>query len=291
MAVADAELARTEAGLDALELHTPPAPSWRARALRAAVPKLTALAVLLAAWQLVVSLRLRPAYLVPGPADVWATFAEQWRSGHVTAAVWTSLSRGAIGFALALLIGTALGLLMARVALVRLAIGSLVAALQSLPSVVWVVPGLLILGPNGATILFVVVVGAFPSVALGVVSAVEQTPPLLVDVGRALGARGFALLRHVLIPAALPGYLAGIKQAWSFAWRSLMAAELITQSSDLGLGLGQLLDSGRQTLDMSLAIMAILVILAIGVAVDSLVFSPLSRGVNRRRGLLEARGA
>lgn len=178
---------------------------------------------------------------------------------------------------------------MARVALVRLAIGSLVAALQSLPSVVWVVPGLLILGPNGATVLFVVVVGAFPSVALGVVAAVEQTPRLLVDVGHVLGARGLALYRHVLIPAALPGYLSGVRQAWSFAWRSLMAAELITQSADLGLGLGQLLDAGRETLDMSLAVMAILLILVVGVAVDSLVLSPLTRGVNRRRGLVEVR--
>ena len=257
--------------------------------LRGMVPRLCAAALLLGAWQLAASLHVRPAYLLPAPADVWSTFAAQWREGHVTGAVWTSLSRGAVGFALALLIGTPLGLLMARVATVRLAIGSLVAALQSLPSVVWVVPGLLLLGPGGATIVFVVVVGAFPSVALGAVAALEQTPPLLVDVGRSLGARGLALHRHVLLPAALPGYLAGTRQAWSFAWRSLMAAELITQSADLGLGLGQLLDAGRQTLDMSLSIMAILVILAVGVAVDGLVFSPLTRTVNRRRGLVGAR--
>ncbi|HEX3604819.1 MAG TPA: ABC transporter permease subunit [Candidatus Dormibacteraeota bacterium] len=258
-------------------------------AVRAAAPKLTAVAVLLAVWQLVVILHLRPGYLVPGPRDVWSTFAEQWREGHVLGAVWTSLSRSAVGFAIAVLIGTPLGLLMARVALVRLAAGSLVAALQSLPSVVWVVPGLLLLGPSPSTILFVVVMGAAPSVALGLAQAVEQTPPLLVDVGRAAGARGLALYRHVLLPAAFPGYVAGLRQAWSFAWRSLMAAELITQSADLGLGLGQLLDSGRQTLDMSLSITAILLILAVGVAVDALVFSPLSRGVNRRRGLLEVR--
>jgi NitT/TauT family transport system permease protein len=290
MAVADAESARTEAGLDALELSTLPAPSRGGRAARALAPKLTALVLLLAAWQVVVVLRLRPEYLVPSPGDVWSTLVHQWRAGHVSSAIWTSLSRGAVGFGLALLIGTPLGLLMARVPMVRLAIGSLVAALQSLPSVVWVVPGLIIFGPYPATILFVVVVGAFPSVAQGVAGAVEQVPPLLVDVGRALGARGPALYRHVIIPAALPGYLSGVKQAWSFAWRSLMAAELITQSADLGLGLGQLLDSGRQTLDMSLAIMAILVILAVGVAVDALVLSPLSRRVNRRRGLVEARG-
>jgi sulfonate transport system permease protein len=288
MAVAEGGLARVEAGLDALQRERPEAPSCGGRLVRVAAPKLTAAAVLLAAWQLVVALRLRPVYLLPGPAEVWSAFLTQWRQGHVGAAVVTSLGRGAVGFALALLAGTPLGLAMGRVRVVRLAIGSLVAALQSLPSVVWVVPGLIVFGPYPPTIVLVVVLGALPSVAQGMASAVEQTPPLLVDAGRTLGARGLSLYRHVVLPAALPGYLSGVKQAWSFAWRSLMAAELITQSADLGLGLGQLLDSGRQTLDMSLAVMAILVILAVGVAVDALVLAPLSRGVNRRRGLAEA---
>jgi NitT/TauT family transport system permease protein len=290
MAVVDGALAAAEAGLQTAEPPPSPRPSRSARLARAAAPALTAGAVLLAAWQLVVALRLRPAYLVPGPAEVWSSFVVQWRQGHVTAAVATSLGRGAVGFALALLIGTPLGLVMGRVRAVRLAIGSLVAALQSLPSVVWVVPGLIVLGPDPATVVFVVVVGAVPSVAQGAATAVQQTPPLLLDVGRALGARGPALYRHVVIPAALPGYLSGVTQAWAFAWRSLMAAELITQSADLGLGLGQLLDTGRQTLDMSLALMAILVILAVGIAVDTLVFAPLSRGVNRRRGLAGTHG-
>jgi sulfonate transport system permease protein len=288
MAVAEGGLVRVEAGLDALQRQAPAEPSWSVRLARAAAPKLIATAVLLAAWQLVVALRLRPTYLLPGPAEVWSAFLGQWRQGHVAAAVMTSLGRGAIGFALALLAGTPLGLAMGRVRAVRLAIGSLVAALQSLPSVVWVIPGLIVFGPYPATIVLVVVLGALPSVAQGVAGAVEQTPPLLVDAGRALGARGLSLYRHVVIPAALPGFLSGMKQAWSFAWRSLMAAELITQSADLGLGLGQLLDSGRQTLDMGLAVMAILVILAVGIAVDALVFGPLCRGVNRRRGLVEA---
>lgn len=288
MPVAEGGLAGVEAGLDALQRQAPAEPSWGVRLVRAAAPKLTAAAVLLAAWQLVVALRLRPTYLLPGPAEVWSAFLGQWRQGHVAAAVVTSLGRGAVGFAVALLAGTPLGLAMGRVRVVRLAIGSLVAALQSLPSVVWVVPGLIVVGPYPATIVLVVVLGALPSVAQGVAGAVEQTPPLLVDAGRALGARGLSLYRHVVIPAALPGFLSGVKQAWSFAWRSLMAAELITQSADLGLGLGQLLDSGRQTLDMSLTVMAILVILAVGVAVDALVFAPLCRGANRRRGLVEA---
>ena len=284
---AEADLDRVEAGLDALDLAATeaPAPSRLRTAVGLTLPKLAAVGVLLGIWQLAVSLRLKPDYVIPPPTDVWHTFTDQLGRGHVTQAVWASLSRGAVGYAASMVIGTPLGLLIARVRLVRLGIGSLVASLQSLPSVTWVPFGLLLFGPNAAMIYFVVIMGAFPSIAGGMVAAVDQTPPLLLNVGRALGARGLAMYRHVIVPAALPGYVAGLKQAWSFSWRSLMAAEIIVGDPDLGLGLGQLLDSGRQLSDMTLVIMSILVILVVGVAVESLIFAPLSRSVARRRGL------
>jgi NitT/TauT family transport system permease protein len=128
--------------------------------------------------------------------------------------------------------------------------------------------------------------GAVPSIANGTISGVDQVPPLYLRVGRVLGARGLRAAWHIVLPAALPGYLGGLKQGWAFAWRSLMAAELITQAPRLGTGLGQLLDAGRQLADISLVFGMILAILAVGVAIDQLLFSPLERGVLRRRGLL-----
>jgi len=110
-------------------------------------------------------------------------------------------------------------------------------------------------------------------------------PPLYLRVGRVLGARGLRAAWHIVLPAALPGYLGGIKQGWAFAWRSLMAAELITQAPRLGTGLGQLLDAGRELSDVSLVFGMIVVILVVGVAIDRLLFSPVERGVLRRRGL------
>jgi len=130
--------------------------------------------------------------------------------------------------------------------------------------------------------------GAVPSIAGGMVSAFDQIPPLLLRVGDAMGARGVDRYRHIILPAALPGYVAGLKQAWSFSWRSLMAAELIASGGDLGLGLGQLLDQGRAQEAMPQMLVAILLILAVGVLVDGLVFAPLDRGVRRRRGLAVA---
>ncbi len=114
----------------------------------------------------------------------------------------------------------------------------------------------------------------------------DQIPPIYHRVGRILGARGLRAAWHIAVPAALPGYVGGLKQGWAFAWRSLMAAELITQSPDLGTGLGQLLDSGRQLSDISLVFAMIIVILAVGIAIDQVLFSPLERDVLRRRGLL-----
>jgi NitT/TauT family transport system permease protein len=285
MAIAELRNGSVEAGLDALALPVGGGRRRRRRILRVVVPKLVAAACLLGVWQLVVFLHIWPNYALPSPGDVWQTFADDARAGSVAEAIGTSLRHGFEGYLLAVLVGTPLGLLIARVRVVRYAIGSAVAALQSLPSVTWVPVGIIWFGLSQTTILFVVVMGAFPSIAGGMVSAVDNIPPLLLRVGDALGARGIARYRHIVLPAALPGYIAGLKQAWSFSWRSLMAAEIITTGPSLGLGLGQLLNQGRELQDMRLMLMSILVILAVGVLVDALVFAPLDRAVRRKRGL------
>jgi NitT/TauT family transport system permease protein len=285
MAITELRNNSLESGLDALTLPVGGGRRRGRRIVRVLVPKLVAAACLLGVWQLVVLLGIWPSYVIPSPADVWQAFIEQARSGHIGGAVWTSLQRGFEGYLFAVLIGTPLGLLTARVRTVRYAIGSLVAALQSLPSVTWVPVGIVWFGLSQTTILFVVVMGAVPSIAGGMVSAVDNIPPILLRVGDAMGARGIARYRHIVLPAALPGYIAGLKQAWSFSWRSLMAAELITAGPMLGLGLGNLLNVGRDESDMAKMLMAILVILAVGVLVDALVFSPIDRTVRRRHGL------
>jgi NitT/TauT family transport system permease protein len=285
MAITELRNNSLESGLDALTLPVGGGRRRGRRIVRVLVPKLVAAACLLGVWQLVVLLGIWPSYVIPSPADVWQAFTEQARSGHIGGAVWTSLQRGFEGYLFAVLIGTPLGLLIARVRTVRYAIGSLVAALQSLPSVTWVPVGIVWFGLSQTTILFVVVMGAVPSIAGGMVSAVDNIPPILLRVGDALGARGVARYRHIVLPAALPGYIAGLKQAWSFSWRSLMAAELITAGPSLGLGLGHLLNVGRDESDMRQMMMAILVILAVGVLVDALAFSPIDRAVRRRHGL------
>jgi NitT/TauT family transport system permease protein len=288
MAVTDARTAQVESGLDQLDLPGTGSTPWQRRLAEVMLPKLAAAVLLIGVWQLV-TVAGWWTNTVPGPGDVWSSFVTQWQQGSITQAVGTTLFHVAQGYAMAILIGTPIGLLVARVRLVRYAIGSLIQALQSLPSVCWAPVAILWFGLAPATLIFVVVMGAFPSIAGGTVSAVDQIPPLLLRVGDAMGARGIARYRHIVLPAALPGYVSGLKQAWSFSWRSLMAAELIAYApATLGLGLGQLLDSGRQQSDFPLMFMTIFVILIVGVVVDALVFAPLDRGVRRRRGLSAA---
>ncbi|MFD1152403.1 ABC transporter permease [Saccharothrix hoggarensis] len=285
----DTDLAAVGAGLDALDAPSQERrPSLRKRFLRTAVPPLIAFALLLGVWQGLWALALWPEYQLPSPASVWAAVAEAIQTGRAFEVLWTSVSRAVLGFLTAVVIATPLGLLIAKVRVVRAAIGSLLTGLQSLPSVAWVPAGILWFGATPSTIYFVVLMGSVPSIANGLVSGVDQVPPLLPRVGQALGAGRFASARHILLPAALPGYLAGLKQGWAFSWRSLMAAEIIATSPQLGEGLGQYLHNGSALNDISMVIAAIFLILLVGVGIELLVFRPLERAVLRARGLTGA---
>jgi NitT/TauT family transport system permease protein len=274
-----------EAGLDALET-TPEREGGRAAAvLRAAYPPVLALGLILAVWQALYAAKIWPDWKLPGPSDVFSSLKDTFSSGDAWPAVGHSVEHGAVGFGASVVIGTVLGLVVGRVRPVRAGVGPILSGLQSLPSVAWVPPALMFFGPKPAMLYGVVLLGAVPSIAVGVVSGLDQVPPLYLRVGRNLGARGLASVRYVLLPAALPGYLAGLRQGWAFAWRSLLAAEIIVQSADLGHSLGFLLKNAQDANDMAGAFAAIALILAVGVAVNQLLFVPLERRVLRSRGL------
>ncbi|MGW2230598.1 ABC transporter permease [Streptomyces formicae] len=282
------DLAGLEAGLDALESGAGPTRTpVRQVLVQKVMPPLTAVVLVLLVWQALVSFKIvdDPTKL-PSPSAVWDEVTEAWKQGTLLDFIWTSVSRGLLGFLFALAIGTPLGLIVARVRFVRAAIGPILSGLQSLPSVAWVPPAVLWLGLNNQMMYAVILLGAVPSIANGLVSGVDQVPPLFLRAGRTLGATGLRHTWHIVLPAALPGYLAGLKQGWAFSWRSLMAAEIIASSPDLGVGLGQLLENGRNASSMPMIFLAIFLILIVGIAIDLLIFSPLERRVLRGRGLL-----
>jgi NitT/TauT family transport system permease protein len=283
----EAQNRTVEAGLDALNSapQLPPAPGPGRIFVRSVLPPIVFLVLLVGVWQLAYLAHIKPSYALPSPADVWQTFWKTVQDGRATEAVWTSLSRGAVGFAMSLVLGTLLGLAMWWSRWLRAAIGPIVSGLQSLPSVAWVPAAIIWFQLSNAAIYTVVLLGAVPSIANGLLSGMKQVPPLFERVGRVLGLSAFGRTRYVLLPAALPGYLGGLRQGWAFAWRSLMAAELITYSPRLGQGLGQLLNVGRELSQMSLVITSIVLILVVGMAIELLIFAPIERRVLTRRGL------
>ena len=287
----DVENRAVEAGLDALDAGSdlPAGPGPGRRFVRSVLPPLVFLALLVGVWELAYLAELKPSYVLPGPADVARKFWETVQDGKAAEAIWTSLSRGAVGFGMSLVIGSLLGLAMWWSRWLRAAIGPIVSGLQSLPSVAWVPAAIIWFQLSNAAIYTVVLLGAVPSIANGLLGGLKQVPPLFDRVGRVLGLSAVGRIRYVLLPAALPGYLGGLRQGWAFAWRSLMAAELITYSPTLGQGLGQLLNIGRELSQMSLVITSIALILVVGVAIELLVFAPLERRVLHTRGLTTGR--
>jgi NitT/TauT family transport system permease protein len=275
------------AGLDALELSEAARVSRARRVWAATWPKLGAIALGLAIWQAVVWSGWKPTYLFPGPGTVFGELWELTKDGTLGEALLRTMRRAGQGYVLAVLIGTVIGVLVARIAVLRAAFGSLITGIQTMPSVAWVPWSILLFKLSEGAILFVTVLGAAPAVANGVISGSDQIPPILLRAGRVLGARGVAAYRYVVLPASLPGFVGGLKQGWAFAWRSLMAGEIIVLVAGQP-SVGNLLEINRG-LSRADGVMAImLVILFTGLLVDALVFNTLERAVRRRWGLLES---
>jgi NitT/TauT family transport system permease protein len=255
----------------------------RRRIWRQTWPKLLAVGLFVALWQAVVATGWRPQYVLPAPATVLEDLLEQFSRPDFWSAVGTTLQRGITGFLAAIVLGTTLGVAVARFRVLRAGVGSLVTGLQTMPSIVWFPLAILLFGFTEQAIFFVVVLGAFPSIANGIVSGIDHVPPAFTRLGTVLGAGSVQLYRHVVLPAALPSYVQGLNQGWAFAWRSLMAGELlviIEGRPSLGGRLMFALEFG----DAVRLIAYMLVILALGMLADS-VFSSAAQRMRARRGL------
>jgi NitT/TauT family transport system permease protein len=250
-------------------------------AVRELGPPLAGIAGLIVVWAAIAALTSTAS--IPSPADVWRAFVEGLGDGSLFEATWRTLARLAFSFSVAVVLGTAIGVGLALNEFARRAIRPLIVALQITPFVAWVPIAVIWFGVSERAVVFVAIVGAFPAMTLATIQAFRQVPPLYERAGRTLGASGWSLYREVVFPAALPGYMAGLQQAWGFAWKALMAGELIVAAAS-STGLGHLLADEAGNVTALLAALAVIV--AIGVAVDYLVFGRLDRRIRPRRGLL-----
>jgi NitT/TauT family transport system permease protein len=279
----DAELA----GLDALDTAVSPVRGRVHRLWSSLWPKLAALGIVLFLWQVLVWSHWKPDYALAGPGPTFRSLWHDLSNGVLPRAIGVTMRRAAVGYSLAVAIGVLVGIAVARIPVLRAAIGSLITGLQTMPSIAWFPLAILIFTKGEGPILFVVVIGAAPSIANGLLSGIDHVPPLLTRAGRVLGAEGFTAYRHVILPAAFPSFLGGLKQGWAFAWRSLMAGELLVVVAGQR-SIGTVLDQSRQFTDSAGIIAAMIVILVIGIVVDSLVFGVIERRVRRRWGLVDS---
>src|SRR3982074_3680702 len=231
-------------------------------------PKLSAVVLMLAAWQAVVWSGWKPDYVLPGPGVVFQRLAQDLGNPNFDLGIAITLRRAFIGYATAVAIGSLVGILVARIGVLRKAIGSAILGLQSMPSIAWFPLAILLFGLNETAIFFVVILGAAPAIAGGLLSGVDHVQPLLVRVGHVMGAKGLGLYRYVILPAALPSFVGGLKQGWAFAWRSLMAGEIIGIVGHQ-LSIGQQIQFARDFADSEQLLAIIIVIFTIGVVIHS----------------------
>lgn len=232
-------------------------------------------------WQLLFALRVWPQYLLPSPVMVlealWYGFADR----TFLVGVGISMRRIALGYGLSVLLGVAFGFLIATSESLESTFGRLFLSLQSLPSICWLPLAVLWFGLSEQAILFVVLMGSVLSVAINTEIGVRHVPRIYLMAGKNLGAEGFGLFTHILLPASMPYLIAGLKQGWAFAWRSLISGEMIFVS----LGLGHLLMMGRDLNDMSQVVAVMVLIMAIGYFIDRAVFQQLETRIQKKWGL------
>ena len=284
---------RALAGLDNLELQEalaagPGRKGWMAAKTWAATwPKLLAIAIVLVLWQLVYLADWHGSStngIMKGPVQTLPVLWHDLHHAQLWGAIGTTLRSALIGYSAALVIGSLVGALVSRIKPLRAAVGSIITGLQTMPSIAWFPFAIIFFGISQAAILFVVILGAAPSIANGLIAGVDYTPPLLLRAGKVLGLKRVALYRHLILPASLPSFIAGMKQGWAFAWRSLMAGELLVLLGTFSLG--RLLSTYQDQLDMAGAISIMIVILTIGILVD-MGFNQVNGVIRRRWGLVD----
>ncbi len=239
---------------------------------------------LVAIWQLLSVFAPWDPMLFPSPVDVLQALGESLASGRLPIAIGISIRRLLVGYGASLAVGMVIGTILARSEPAKRTVGLLLTGLQALPSICWLPLALLWFGLSEKAIFFVVLMGSVLSIATATESGVRSVPPVYVRAARSMGAHGLTLYRTVVFPAALPQILTGAKLGWSFAWRSLMAAELLYVSG----GLGQMLTMARELHDMALVMGVMVVIVILGLTVERFLFGRVEDALRVRWGLAVA---
>ena len=240
------------------------------------------ISVFIGIWQLVYIMGIWPKISLPSPLMVAEAFYELFQNNTLLTSIGMTMYRLAIGFIISIAIGMAVGLAMVKFAGFGKTMGSFAVGLQSFPSIAWVPFAILLIGLNDLGILFVVIMSSIFSVMMSTYSGIRNIPTIYIRAAKNMGAKGLHLFRHLMIPAATPALITGIKQAWSFAWHALIGAEILMAAS---IGIGHILLIGREFQSMSQIIASMITIFALGMIFDRVIFMKIEDKVRERWGL------
>lgn len=239
---------------------------------------------LIVIWEAVFRAGFWPEYLFPSPLGVLNNLTAGFKDGTFIIAIAASMQRIAVGYSVSLVAGLLLGLVIVSSRFLDDTLSPVLLGLQTLPSICWLPLAILWFGIGEDSIIFVIIIGSIFSITMATLSGVKNVPPIYVRVAKTMGARGIQAYTSVVIPAALPTIIGGMKQGWSFAWRALMAAELLSPKN----GLGYVLTIGRDLHDMDQVFGVMLVIIIIGLTIDKCVFGRIENLIRTRWGLNRA---
>lgn len=237
--------------------------------------------ILIVIWEMVFRSGLWPEFSFPSPVGVMSNLWAGFRDTSFLIAIAVSLKRVITGYFISLVIGLTLGLTVVRVRYLDENLSPLLLGLQTLPSICWLPLAILWFGIGEDSIIFVIAIGSIFSISMAAVSGIKNVPPLYMRVAKTMGAKGLKAYTTVVIPAALPSIISGMKQGWSFAWRALMAGEMLSPKD----GLGYALTVGRDLADMNQVVSVMIIIIVLGLVIDKLIFGRLESSIRYRWGL------
>jgi NitT/TauT family transport system permease protein len=242
--------------------------------------------ILIIIWELVYKVGVEligiwKPYTFPSPIAVFKTLYSLIADNTLGVAIAASMKRIIIGYSISIVIGTIIGMTIVNFKYLDENLGALILGLQTLPSICWLPFAILWYGLNESAIIFVIAIGSTFAVSMAIESGIKNINPLYIRASKTLGASGLKIYWNVIIPASLPSVVSGMKQGWSFAWRALMAGEMLSATK----GLGQVLNLGRDLADISQVMAVMIVIIILGLVVDKLIFGRVERSIRHRWGL------
>ena len=226
-------------------------------------------------------LRIWKPYTFPSPLSVFETLAGLINDNTLGIAIVASMKRIIIGYLISIIIGIIIGLTIVRYKYIDENFSALILGLQTLPSICWLPFAILWYGLNESAIIFVIAIGSTFAISIAIESGIKNVNPIYIKAAKTMGAKGISIYWNVIIPASLPNVVTGLKQGWSFAWRALMAGEMLSATT----GLGQVLMVGRDLADISQVMAVMIIIITLGLTVDKLLFARVESEIRQKWGL------